>query len=219
MTLKEKQDEWLKLNPGMELPPDDFFDDDNKAVIQLPKVRDIVPDRQLSIKLDILSTALNNLPNPKHIKAHPFVKIDNPNGDGTKIQLPYLPVDKVENLLTQFFQQWKIEVLAVAQLFNAVAVTVRLHVRNPITGEWMFHDGVGAVGVQTEKGAAASDLAAIRSDAVMKALPAAKSYALKDAAEHLGRVFGRDLTRKDTLSFTPYYADMKGATAAPVKPQ
>lgn len=26
MTLKQKQDQWIAENPGMELPPDDFFE-------------------------------------------------------------------------------------------------------------------------------------------------------------------------------------------------
>ena len=35
------------------------------------------------------------------------------------------------------------------------------------------------------------------------AFPMAKSYALKDAAEHIGVLFGRDLNRKDTMQLTP----------------
>jgi len=33
----------------------------------------------------------------------------------------------------------------------------------------------------------------------MKALPAAESYAIKDAAEKLGQIFGSNLNRKDTV--------------------
>jgi hypothetical protein len=35
------------------------------------------------------------------------------------------------------------------------------------------------------------------------AAPAAESYALKDAAEKLGRIFGKDINRKDTIDITP----------------
>jgi hypothetical protein len=65
-----------------------------------------------------------------------------------------------------------------------------------------FMDGVGAAELQTKTGASASDLAAINTGAVMMALPMAKSYAIKDAAENLGKLFGRDLNRKDVLAYT-----------------
>jgi hypothetical protein len=117
----------------------------------------------------------------------------------------YLPIARVEDLLTRIFQEWKIEVLAEGQLFNSVYVKIRLHYKNPLNGEWKFHDGLGAVGIQTDAGAKASDLNAIKQTAVMMALPAAKSYAIKDAAEHLGTLFGRDLNRKDVIAFQPAY--------------
>jgi hypothetical protein len=82
---------------------------------------------------------------------------------------------------------------------------VRLHYLNPTTGQWQYHDGVGAVGVQTNAGASASDLSAIKQDAIMKALPAAKSYAVKDAAENLGSIFGANLNRKDIVPFSGAY--------------
>ena len=36
-------------------------------------------------------------------------------------------------------------------LLNCVEVTVRIHYKEPITGEWMYHDGVGASEIQTKK--------------------------------------------------------------------
>jgi hypothetical protein len=87
-------------------------------------------------------------------------------------------------------------------MFNAVYVTVRLHLQHPVTGEMFYMDGVGAAELQTKTGASASDLAAINKGAVMMALPMAKSYAIKDAAENLGKLFGRDLNRKDVLAYT-----------------
>jgi hypothetical protein len=35
----------------------------------------------------------------------------------------------------------------------------------------------------------------------MMALPMAKSYAIKDACDHFGKLFGRDLNRKETMGF------------------
>lgn len=162
---------------------------------ELPKLEDLHHDVQAAFKSDQLNLLLNQEVPAPWVKDHPFAK-------GIK----YLPIEKVEFLLTRIFQEWRAEVIAYSQLFNSVSCHVRLHYRNPTNGEWSFHDGLGAVGVQTDKGAAASDLNAIKQDAVMKALPAAKSYAIKDAAEHLGKLFGRDLNRKDVAVFAPAYA-------------
>jgi hypothetical protein len=39
----------------------------------------------------------------------------------------------------------------------------------------------------------------------MKGLPSAKSFAVKDACEHLGRLFGKDLNRESSLEFVPKF--------------
>lgn len=165
-----------------------------KEVAKIPTLQELTIDEDRAYKNDQFNSLLNQHPVVSWVKDHPFAR-------GVK----YLPIDKVEYLLTRIFQEWKCEVLGYSQLFNSVGCHVRLHYKNPTTLEWSYHDGLGAVGVQVDKGSSASDLSAIKQDAVMKALPAAKSYALKDAAEHLGKLFGRDLNRKETLPFSVTY--------------
>lgn len=162
--------------------------------IKLPALKDIIGDDVLIFKNDELNLLLNQDVPAQWIKKHPFVK-----------DHFYIPIARVENLLTVIFQIWRAEVIEYKQLFNSVSCHVRVHYVHPVTKEWQFHDGLGAVGMQTDKGMAASDLNAIKQDAVMKALPAAKSFAIKDAAEHLGKLFGRDLSRKDVVEFKPAY--------------
>jgi hypothetical protein len=58
------------------------------------------------------------------------------------------------------------------------------------------HDGVGAAPLQVNAGANPTDITQLKSNAVMLATPAAKSFAIKDAAEHLGEMFGRNLNRE-----------------------
>lgn len=130
-----------------------------------------------------------------------FVK-DHPMAKGVK----YIPIDKVEFLLTKVFQQWHVEIIDQGQMLNSIFVKVRLHFKNPISGDWQYQDGLGATAIQTDRGSDASNMAAIKSDAIQKALPAAESYAVKDAAEKIGRIFGKDLNRRDTLAFNPSYA-------------
>ena len=162
---------------------------------QLPKLEELHYDIDKAFKNDQLNLLLNQPVPPTWIKDHPFAK-----------NVRYLPIEKIEFLLTKIFQEWRVEIVSEGQMFQSVYVKIRLHYKNPINGEWSYFDGIGAVPVQTEKGASAADLGKILNDAVMKALPAAKSYAIKDAAEHLGKLFGRDLNRKDSIDFSPSYA-------------
>lgn len=141
-----------------------------------------------------LREVLNNNPPSNWVEKHPFAS-----------GVVYLPIGKVEHLLDVLFLEWRVEVLSIAQLAQSILCTVRVHYKNPISGEWSFHDGVGAVPLKTDKGFSAADLAHIKSDAVMTGAPAAKSFAVKDAAEHLGDLFGRSLNRKDDLEYKNIY--------------
>lgn len=143
-----------------------------------------------------LKFILNSTVNTKWLKTHPTAK-----------NVKYLPIDKIEILLDMIFQEWRIEILNISQLAQSVCVTVRVHYKNPITGEWSFHDGVGASPLQTNAGKSAADLANIKNNAVQLAAPAAKSYAIKDAVEHLGKMFGRDINRSDTVGYEFLYED------------
>jgi hypothetical protein len=156
----------------------------------LPAIQELELSPEEAFKHDQFKLILNAPIPSKWIKKHPFARNVN-----------YLPIDKVEFLLDRIFQQWRVEIIDTKQLFNAVMCHVRLHYKNPISGELEFHDGVGAVEIQTEKGASPADMSKINNQAVMKALPAAKSYAIKDAAEHLGDLFGRNLNRAETVAF------------------
>lgn len=138
---------------------------------------------------------VNQQPPEKYVFDHPLQR-------GVK----YMPIQVVETMLTKLFQTWYVEVLREGQLLNSIYVTVRLHYKHPITREMLHQDGVGAVQIQVDKGESASNLAAIKGNAIMLGLPAAKSFAIKDAAEHIGKVFGRDMNRKDEIAFSPSYA-------------
>jgi len=168
----------------------------------LPTLQDLTNDTEIAKKQDALNFLLNQQVPQQWIKKHPFVSI---KINGQNQPLEYISVEKVKQLLTQIFQVWESEIVDYKALFNAVSVQVRLRVKNPLTGEWITHDGVGAVDVQTAKGASAADLSQINASAVMKALPAAASYALKNAAEKLGAIFGGHLQKYDISPFTPAY--------------
>lgn len=174
----------------------------SQQVSKLPTLQELTKDIEFSEKQDALNYLLNQAPPQQWVKKHPIVNVK-VNGQSTALE--YIPVEQVKMLLTKIFQVWESEIVDYKALFNAVSVQVRLKVRNPITGDWIIHDGVGAVDVQTKAGSSAADLSQITGSAVMKALPAAASYALKNAAEKLGAIFGGNLQKYDLAPFTPAY--------------
>jgi hypothetical protein len=158
---------------------------------QLPALQDLYKGDYLALqKENALNVLLNQPPKKEWIKSHPTAK-----------EVKYLTIARVEFLLTSIFIQWDIEIKTVQQIANSVVVTVRLHYKNPVTGEMQWTDGVGAAPIQTDKGAGATDFSKVKNDAVMKAAPAAKSFAVKDAAHKLGNLFGADLNRKDEIMY------------------
>lgn len=161
----------------------------------LPTLADLFSDSiEVAGKSEGLNAILNTNPPEKWVKDHPMI----PNWK-------YIAIDKVEFLLRKIFKRYRIEVLKTGMLMNAVEVTVRVHYFNPATGEMDFQDGVGAQELQTKKetGALKMDMSNVNRGAVQMALPIAKSYAIKDACELIGNIFGGNLNRKDTLAFVP----------------
>ena len=154
----------------------------------LPVLKDLVNDVALYEKSDELNFLLNQEPPAKWVKEHPFVR-------GHK----YVPIDKVEFLLRKIFKKYRIEILREGTSFNGVYVCVRVHYLNPVSNEWDYHDGIGAIHLQVKKGSSPSDLANINNGALSMAFPLAKTLAIKDACDMFGKLFGSDLNRRDTL--------------------
>ncbi len=167
---------------------------------QLPALADLY-DGDLELKDDQnkLNILLNQPPKASWIKDHPFAK-------GVK----YIPIGRIEYLLTRLFIKWWVEVKSIQTIANSCVVTVRLHYQNVENNEWSCQDGIGAAPIQTEKDSGAMDWNKVRTDSVMKAAPAAESYAIKDAAEKIGKIFGKDLNRKDEIIYD---------TLASIKPE
>lgn len=158
----------------------------------LPKIKDLYNDLASTQKNDVLISLLNQPPKPEWVKEHPFIK-----------NYKYLPIERVEWLLKSIFKKYKIEVTGQGQSFNGVWVTVRVHYLDPISGDWLYHDGIGATELQTAKGTSPADLANINTGALGMAMPIAKTRAIKDAVDHLGKLFGSDLNRKDIINYSP----------------
>ncbi len=149
-------------------------------------------DGDLDLKKDQneLNILLNQHPKSDWIKEHPFAK-------GVK----YIPIQRIEYLLTRLFLKWRVDIKNIQTIANSIVVTIRLYYQNIEDNKWSWQDGIGAAPIQTEKDCGAMDWDKVRADAVMKAAPAAESYAIKDAAEKIGKIFGKDLNRKDEIIY------------------
>lgn len=172
----------------------------NNKVSKIPSYADLQKNPEAAFKSDQLNSLLCLPPPKKWIGKHPFAT--RKNEQGKTVPYEYLPADKCEYLIRRIFKRYRREIKDVKLVLNSVVVTVRLHYLNPITGEWDYHDGVGAVGIQMDKGSKMSDIGNFKLAGVQMAVPAAATFAFKDAAECLGDLFGANLNRKDTIQFT-----------------
>jgi hypothetical protein len=170
----------------------------------LPTIQDLYGEVEIRERENDLNVLLNQKPNEKWLKDHPTAtrEIIDEHGNKKRTPIKYLPIERVEYLLTRIFIKWKVEILFEPKLIgNSVSVTVRLHYKDVLTNEWNWQDGTGAAPLQTDKGAGAIEFDKLKNDAVMKAVPAAESYAVKDAAEKIGKLFGKDLNRADQILY------------------
>ena len=161
------------------------------AVRQLPSYDQLVAgDLDLKNQQNEVNILLNHEPPKPWLKEHPMAK-------GVK----YLPIERVEYMLTRIFKKWNVEIRQVQVIANSVVVTIRLYYQDVLSNEMLWQDGIGASPIQTDKGAGAMDWNHTKNDAVMKAAPAAESYAVKDAAEKIGKLFGKDMNRADKIMY------------------
>jgi hypothetical protein len=158
---------------------------------KLPTLQELLIENEDSLKQNALTVLLNQDPPAKWLVHHPMIR-----------DYRYIPIEKIEYLLTRIFGNFNVEIRSTQIVANSVVVTVRLHVINPINGQAMWQDGIGAAPIQTDKGAGATDWNAVKTDGVQKAAPAAETYAVKDAAEKFGKIFGRDVSRRGSMNYT-----------------
>jgi hypothetical protein len=160
-------------------------------VVKLPTMNELIQDTEMGLKENAFMVLCNQNPPENWLVNHPMIS-------GYR----YLPIERVEYLLTRVFGDWSVEIRDSKVIANSMVVCVRLHVVNPVTGKEQFQDGIGASPIQTDKGCGAMDWNHAKSDGVQKSAPAAESYAIKDAAEKFGKLFGKDVSRKNTMDYT-----------------
>ena len=151
-------------------------------------------DLEKLVKQNKVMVALNQDPPAEWVKIHPSIK-----------NFKYVPIERVEWLLKTLFNgNYKIEIIKTGLVLNTIEVTVRVHYKSVVTGEWLFHDGIGGKEIQTSSGSGSLklDLSNINRGAIEMALPIAKSEALKNACKSFGKMFGSDLNRKNEMEYS-----------------
>ena len=98
----------------------------------LPTLQELRSDVDIKADQNQLNVILNAEPPKDWIKDHPFAK-------GVK----YLPIQRVEYLLTRIFLKWNVEIKSVAVIANSVVVTVRLFYQDVMADAMLWLDGIG----------------------------------------------------------------------------
>ncbi|HTH58266.1 MAG TPA: hypothetical protein VL728_19605 [Cyclobacteriaceae bacterium] len=172
---------------------------------KLPTIAELYADKSLQPlqKAGLFQALVNQNPHPSWIKKHPTIKkeILDEHGQKKSVPLEYIPIERIEWLITAIFLKYRVEAKTIQLIGNSIVISVRLHYFNHIDNEWDWQDGIGASPLQTDKGAGAIEFDKLKSSAVQMAAPAAESYAVKDAAEKIGKLFGKDLNRRDIISY------------------
>jgi hypothetical protein len=162
---------------------------------KIPTLAELHQDNPNAYADDKLKTLLNAPVNMAWTKKHPITSV------------PYLPVDKIDYMLDKIYGRWEVSIKSIFQIENSVVAIITLKVWNPHRNEWDYQDGGGAMPIQVESQCPAHDMTKIKSNAIQLAVPAAISYAKKDAADNLGVVFGRNISRKDTIAWDPSFKE------------
>jgi hypothetical protein len=136
---------------------------------------------------------LNKAPAKKEIKTNPFA------GNSQ-----YIPIAIIEQRLDEIYAGlWSVTDCALQVVANSIVCSLVLEVVHPMAKITLRRAGVGAIPIQLNKDEKEMSFSTIKSDAIRKKAPAAKSQALRNAAQSLGMIFGRGLNREDVADYQP----------------
>ena len=126
---------------------------------KIPSLQEIIKDSETGLeqKANDLMVLMNQNPPSNWIKPHPMTKGQ------------YIPIERIEYLLSRVFKKWWVEVKSTQCIANSIVVTIRLNVLDPF-GEEYSQEGIGAAPIQTNKEKGAMDWNFAKADGVMKAM-------------------------------------------------
>lgn len=161
---------------------------------------------EIRMKLQNFAQKLSFQPKPESIG-------ETPDKKGKTILISH-----IETTLDEYyFGLWKTENFRWSQIGNEVVGSIDLLVFHPVAGIWITRQGAASVVImvdkapdgmtQTERNIWALDMQNKKSNALDMGFPKLKAECIKNAANSLGSLFGRDLNRKekDRDVFTPIF--------------
>lgn len=172
--------------------------------LDLDFINSIIYDKGEYEKRHKLNLMLCQQPPEEWVEDSPYYTKDIRNAEGKIIKVPtkYIPIDKIEYLLRAIFKTFKIEVKKIKQTQSIVQVSVRVHYKDVITGDWLFHDGVASESLYNQKYNTPLDKGRNKSIS-SSASSIAKSEAFKNACKHFGDLFGANLNRDRVVIVKP----------------
>lgn len=150
-------------------------------------------NEKLRLLMQDFTRRLNAEPNPEEFEKTP---------DG---KARTLPISFVEMTLDELFLgQWEVHDVHTQQIFNEVVGTGILTVWHPVTQRPLKRAGFGAVVITQDKDAAIAEFNMTKKkNALDLSFPKLKAEITKNAAQTLGKIFGRDINRKSKDVFKP----------------
>lgn len=137
-------------------------------------------------------TKLNCNPEPESIDKTPDGKA------GTIL------ISHIEMLLDEyFFGLWETENFKWAVIANEVVGSIDLVFTHPVTNAKYRRVGAASVQIMVDKGTAPLDVNNKKPNALDMGFPKLKTECVKNAANSLGKLFGRDLNRKKFDTYQP----------------
>jgi hypothetical protein len=144
----------------------------------MSKVEELYADKDYMDKVNKFNLILNQEPPKEWVKElRPGIK--------------YIPIERLEWQMRSIFGEFWYRVTDLREIAGSIVATVNVRFYNPVTGSWDETEGVGAAPIVASEG----DMG------VALAVPAAKTFAVKDAVEPLGKIFGKDLNRADQILY------------------
>ena len=104
---------------------------------QLPTLKELIDESAIKADQNDLNVLLNQPPLDSWIKKHPLAT-------GVK----YIPIERIEYLLTRLFIRWHVEVKNIQIIANSIVVVIRLHYQDRLSDQILWQDGIGAAPIQ-----------------------------------------------------------------------
>lgn len=153
---------------------------------------------KLRLLMQDFTRRLNTEPDPREFDRTPDNKANT------------LPISFVEMTLDELFLgQWEVSDVHTQQIFNEVVGTGILTVWHPVTQRPLKRAGFGAVVITQDKDATIGEFNMTKKkNALDLSFPKLKAEITKNAAQTLGKIFGRDINRKSKDVFKPALAPL-----------